>query len=239
VSARFAGFAAGSRALAIPEAFVTQVLPLLDGPSLATAVCAFRILHHHRGFPRHLTSAELAADPSLAAFLAKNDSGEQALAGAVERLVATGMLLRLPVERGGRREELLFLNTPADRRAMALVRQRRVDLGEPVPPEAAGPPSPDVFALFEENVAPLTPLVAQELAEAAERYPREWLEAAIREAAAQRARSWRYVARILERWAVEGPDDETVERDSPDDLERYFSGKYGRILRERLDGERA
>lgn len=238
MSGPFTGFAAGARAFAVPESFVTQVLPLLDGQSLAAALCALRLLHHHRGFPRYLTVGELAADPSLAAFLAHTGNAERALTDAVGQLVAVGLLLPLTVERDGRRDDLLFLNTPADRRAAALVRQRRLDLGEPVPPEPAGAPPPDVFALYEENVAPLTPLVAQELAEAAARYPHAWLEAAIREAAVQRARSWRYVARILERWAVEGPDDEKVGRDTAHDLERYFSGRYGRILRERLDAER-
>jgi hypothetical protein len=64
-------------------------------------------------------------------------------------------------------------------------------------------------------------------------YPAEWLEAAFREAAAQNARSWRYVSRILERWAIEGRSHAKVRGDTSAD-ERYFRGKYGQVLRKRL-----
>lgn len=234
---RFTGFASGARALALPESFVTRLLPLLDGPSLAAALCALRILHHRKGFPRFLTPADLAADPALAAFLARTGGG---LDAALQRLLDAGMLLRLEVEQDGRCQDLLFLNAPADRRGMVLVRSRAVALREPPPEEPAGEPPPDIFALYEENVGPLTPIVAQDLAEAAERYPREWLEAAIGLAAERNVRNWRYVARILERWSVEGPDYEKAGRDPADDLERYyFGGRYGRVLKERFDAGRS
>jgi DnaD/phage-associated family protein len=91
-----------------------------------------------------------------------------------------------------------------------------------------------IFALYESLIGTMSPLIADELAEAERLYPAEWLEAAFREAAAQNARSWRYVSRILERWAIEGPDHATTERSAADD--RYFRGKYGQILKQRLKG---
>ena len=42
--------------------------------------------------------------------------------------------------------------------------------------------------------------------EAEQVYPYSWIEEAFREAATHNKRSWRYVARILERWAAEGKD---------------------------------
>ena len=101
------------------------------------------------------------------------------------------------------------------------------------PPADAAPPG--IFALYESLIGTLSPLIADELTEAERLYPAEWLEAAFREAAAQNARSWRYVTRILERWAIEGRDNAATERDPAGD-ERYFSGKYGRILKQRLKG---
>jgi DnaD/phage-associated family protein len=91
-----------------------------------------------------------------------------------------------------------------------------------------------IFELYESLIGTLSPLIADELAEAERLYPADWLEAAFREAAAQNARSWRYVSRILERWAIEGPDHAKTERDHAGE-ERYFRGKYGRILRQRLN----
>ena len=89
-------------------------------------------------------------------------------------------------------------------------------------------------AITRDLLGGISPLVADELAEVERQYPPEWLEAAFREAAAQNARSWRYVSRILERWAVEGPDYAKTARDPAEGGDRYFSGKYGRILKQRL-----
>ena len=41
------------------------------------------------------------------------------------------------------------------------------------------------------------------------------MEAAFREAAANNRRSWKYIARILERWKIEGPDYETPGGSAP------------------------
>ena len=118
---------------------------------------------------------------------------------------------------------------------MEAVRSGQFQIGRivPQPPPPATPSS--VFTLYESLVGNISPLIADELTEAERLYPAPWLEAAFREAAAQNARSWRYVSRILERWAIEGPNDEKTERDDAGDT-RYFAGKYGRILKQRLGG---
>ena len=59
---------------------------------------------------------------------------------------------------------------------------------------------PTVFRLYEQNMGPLTPLIADRLIKALETYPTEWIEEALGEAVAYNRRSWRYVARILENW---------------------------------------
>ena len=241
----FAGFPSRPQATAIPNVFFTDLLPrLTDAVELAVVLYAFNVLARKKGFPRYLSAADLAAEPGLASFVAGSasiDGPRTDAAGAVERGLAraaeVGVLLRLAVERDGERTDLYFLNAPADRRAMESVRRGEVDLGRVVP--ATPPPAPrsSVFALYESLVGTMSPLVADELAEAERLYPKEWLEAAFREAAAQNARSWRYVSRILERWAIEGPDHAKTERD-PDRAaghgERYFRGKYGEILKRRL-----
>jgi DnaD/phage-associated family protein len=236
----FAGFPARPRSTAIPNVFFTDILPqLADARELAVAMFAFRALMEKRGFPRYLDAAELTSDPSLGAFMRNGDASRgddavsQSIARGLERCAELGMLLRLDVERDGRRRTLYFLNAPADRRGMEAVRSGGVDLGRVLRDEsAAGAHRSSAFALYESVIGTLSPPVAEELREAERLYPYEWLEAAFREAAAQNARSWRYVSRILERWAIEGPDHAKTERDPAGD--RYFKGKYGRILRQRL-----
>ncbi|MEX2431266.1 MAG: DnaD domain protein, partial [Dehalococcoidia bacterium] len=69
---------------------------------------------------------------------------------------------------------------------------------------APRPEKPNVFALYEANIGLLTPMIADQLRDAEEAYPEEWIESAFHEAVEQNKRSWRYIAAILERWATEG-----------------------------------
>jgi DNA replication protein len=63
---------------------------------------------------------------------------------------------------------------------------------------------PNIFVLYEQNIGLLTPLIAEDLKDAADQYPMEWIEAAFREAVHQNKRNWRYISAILRRWETEG-----------------------------------
>ena len=89
---------------------------------------------------------------------------------------------------------------------------------------------PNIFVLYEQNIGPLTPLLAQELMDAEATYPTEWIQDAFREAVALNKRSWRYVQRILERWAAEGREDETSRRGDDRDRRRFIEGAYADII---------
>jgi DnaD/phage-associated family protein len=233
----FAGFPSRPQSTAIPNVFFSDVLPKLTDPVvLGVVLYAFNVLAGKKGFPRYLIAAEIAADPAAAAYLGALGAADAgaALRGGLARAAELGILLPLTVETEGGRIDLYFLNAPADRRGMEAVRSGSVGLGRVIEqPQPAAAERSSIFALYESLVGTLSPLIADELAEAERLYPADWLEAAFREAAAQNARSWRYVSRILERWAIEGPDHAKTERDPAAD-DHYFRGKYGAILRERL-----
>jgi DNA replication protein len=63
---------------------------------------------------------------------------------------------------------------------------------------------PNIFVLYEQNIGLLSPLIADQLKDAAEQYPPEWIEAAFREAVQQNKRKWNYISAILRRWETEG-----------------------------------
>lgn len=63
---------------------------------------------------------------------------------------------------------------------------------------------PNIFVLYEQNIGLLSPLIAEELKDAADQYPPEWIEAAFREAVQQNKRKWSYIRAILRRWETEG-----------------------------------
>lgn len=234
----FAGFPPRPQATAIPNVFFTDLLPRLadDATAVGVVLYAFNLLARKRGYPRFITRDELAADPGLTSYLLTARAPADAIDRALERAIELGIVLGLRVElEDGSTRAPFFLNAPADRRGMEAVREGRVDIGVNLAPpqEAPARDRANIYALYEQLAGTISPLIAAELAEAEREYPAEWIEAAFREAAAQNARSWRYVSRILERWAAEGPDYAKTEGD-PAGADRYLSGKYGRVLRQRL-----
>jgi DNA replication protein len=210
--ARFSGFPAGSVvATPIANVFFTEVLPAIESlEELRVTLQALRLLATRRGHPRYLTTADFLGDASVAAGLPRGEEAS-ALADALDRAVDRGTLLRLTVERDGKAEQLYVGNGPEGRRALESLRSGEISVWQSiVPPESPrerGERS-SIYTLYEQNIGLLTPLIAEELADAERLYPADWLEAAVREAVRYNRRNWKYVQRILENWAVEGKRDE-------------------------------
>lgn len=61
-----------------------------------------------------------------------------------------------------------------------------------------------IFREYESNFGVLTPLIADRLGELIDHYPRDWIQAAFREALAHEARNIKYVEAILRRWKRDG-----------------------------------
>ena len=214
----FAGFPPKVRYTPVPNSFFGPLLIEID--DLAELKCTLRVfwlLYQKKGFPRYITLGELLADQTLAKALKEDGSErEKAVKRALAMAVDRGTLISTSVSKEGSLQHLYLINTEMDRRAMA-----GIENGELIPgpwPEAEpwqGPVErPNIFGLYEENIGMLTPLVAEELREAEQSYPAGWILEAFREAVALNKRSWRYISRILERWASEGKDDGEFRRHS-------------------------
>jgi len=61
-----------------------------------------------------------------------------------------------------------------------------------------------VHKAYCENIGPVTPMLAEELAKAERRWPAEWIMAAMREAVINNQLRWSYIDRIIERYEREG-----------------------------------
>ncbi len=216
-AARFPGFPEGRLlATVLPSLFFSEVVGQIDDlGELKLALYLFWRIGQKKSYPRFVTRREVEADPIIRAGLAH--LGEEALGRALERVVERGLLLRRRMELGGTIDECYFVNSAGGRRAVRDLESGRLDLGQVVLPEEGSVrrERATVFRLYEENVGLLTPLIIEALREAERRYPGEWIEDAFRQAVAYNRRNWRYIQRILERWAVEGKDDEVPWRRSP------------------------
>lgn len=131
---------------------------------------------------------------------------------AVDAAAMIGLVLRFTAQANGIEVGWLTLNTE---RHVAQISDLAAGTG--VPPESywidATPPviqfdRPTVFRMYEQNIGPLTPLIAQQLIRATTAYPISWIEDAIGEAVAYNRRNWRYIARILENRAADGQQDQ-------------------------------
>jgi DNA replication protein len=213
----FSGFPPGKvRSVNVPEPVFTDLVPIIDDlDELKLTLHVLWRLGQQQGKVRYLRRADLAADQMLLAGL--GDSPGEALARAVER----GTLLRTHTIEGEVSEEIYFANTPKGRAAVEAIAR-----GEwPDELESAG--RPNVFALYEQNIGLLTPLIADELREAEQTYPAEWIEEAFREAVSLNKRSWKYIRAILERWRTEGRGDEEERQLRRRDID----GEYGEYIK--------
>ncbi len=234
---RFEGFPSSGLATPVPNLFFSRVLPRIERPEeLAVSLYFFFAQTLKRRSPRFLTRRELAADGALLRSLAALSGGEdgEALERGLHLAVERGTLFQATVEIGEGQEELYLVNTPANRRAAEGLAGADLRLEEPLPPAASAEP-PNIFVLYEENVGGITPLIADELKQAEELYPAEWIREAFREAVSLNKRSWRYIQRILERWEAEGPSYEQAGRDP--EIE-WFERRY-REGKRRLSSRRA
>ncbi len=202
----FPGFPRQVRYTPVPSPLFGPLLAQID--DLAELKCTLRfiwLLHQKRGFPRFVTLKELLADRTLVDALTA-DGVRRALGLAVSR----GTLIAATTGDDGDAERVYALNREEDRSALARTAEEIAgdDGAASAPPHSppweGAPERGNVFALYEDNIGMLNPMIADELREAEELYPLDWLEDAFREAVGQNKRSWRYIARILERWEREG-----------------------------------
>ena len=232
----FSGFPAGKvRFTSIPNLFFSELLPAIDDlAELKVTLHIFWLLSQKRGYPRYMSFRELSGDGVLLGSLKSLGQGsKESLREGLERAVARGTLLQVAVEQDGKRDDLYLVNTDQGRQAVEKIRGGQLEIGVTVLP--AEPPveveRPNIFDLYEQNIGLLQPLIAEQLKDAEQTYPGEWIEEAFQIAVEQNKRSWAYVRAILERWATEGKDDGKGKRDSRKDRYRYIEGKYAKYIK--------
>lgn len=210
---RFNGFLVQTDpAVGIPRAFFTDVLPqLTELAEVQTTLATFRLAADAGGIESPVSETTLRADRSLRTALRAPGSPrepDERIATGLDLATGRGTLLRFVAERGDGSDIWYYVNTPVNQALVAAmargaVAPPRVLWSEGQPP-AVIPERPNVFRLYEQNVGPLTPLIADHLVQALETWPVEWIEDAVGEAVAYNKRSWRYIQRILEGWQAEG-----------------------------------
>jgi DNA replication protein len=228
---KFPGFPAEVEFTSLPDILFTQVMPQIqDLAELKVTMYIFYLLSHKQGYPPFVTYGELLSQKALMTGI-----DEKVLRHALDLAVNRGAILHLNLKTDGKREDAYFANMESDREAIAKIERGELSVrAQPSSREGIGRAVqlPNIFSLYEQNIGVITPMIAEELEEAARLYPAQWIDEAFREAVLMNKRIWKYIARILERWASEGKDSGKYRQSTKKvDPDKYFRGKYGHLVK--------
>jgi DnaD/phage-associated family protein len=211
---RFAGFNAHQRGnVVVPAAFFTELLPeISDINELRVLLALIRLVSDESTLESPLPETRILQDRALLESVRVDGItsriGRQTILHGLELLIARGVVLRVAAENSGRSDSWYFLHTPVTREFVEAIRRGAISpprsmWTEDQPPSiTADPPTP--FLLYEQNIGPLTPMVADRITRAIQEYPAAWIEDAIEEAVAYNRRNWKYIEAILESWTAQG-----------------------------------
>lgn len=253
----FSGFPRDTLYTPTPDPLFGPLLEEIhDIAELKVTLRGLWLLHHKRQSIRVVSLDEFLADtallrglrPSTDASPSTSSEQTEAESGGVAEEIRRG--LRLAVRRGvflahetSPGKVFFALNNDAGRRTIARLKQSAVELdgtscGADEAPQVAQE-RPNIFALYEDTIGLLTPIIAERLKEAEERYPPGWIREAFEIAALENKRSWQYIAAILKRWGSEGKsgwkggnnDDGKPGRHSSQNQRQKYSQDYQRRRR--------
>ena len=250
----FSGFPRDTLYTPAPDPLFGPLLEdIQDVAELKVALRGLWLLHHKRQSLRAVSLDEFLADPTLLRALrpmtAPGDVRDSKECGDATDEIRRG--LRLAVRRGiflaheaGPGKVYFVLNNDAGRRTVARMKESGTEpegaagLGADEPP-ARPKERPNIYALYEDTIGTLSPIIAERLKEAEDRYPPSWIWEAFEIAALENKRSWQYISAILARWGSEGKggwkggsnDDGKPGRNSPQNQRQKYSEEYKRRRR--------
>lgn len=223
--AKFKGFTDSETFTQVPNGFFRELLKKIeDAAELKVTLYFLWRIEHMDGPFRALSESDFSTtDLGLTA-----DEIRLGLEKAMER----GSLLKVQKARvePGRNDAMgyFLLNSPRGRAAFKVLES---GLWNPeIADSALLMERPNIFKLYEENIGPLTPLIADALKDAEETYSDEWIAETIELAVKNNKRSWRYCEAILKRWKEEGRHGKKDQQDPVKSSERYTKSEFAEYL---------
>jgi len=201
---KFKGFTDSETFTQFPDSFFQQLLTeIKDVDELKVTIYAIWRIGQMDGPFRSLCQTDFdVKDLGLTA---------DEIASGLEKAVKRGSLIKSQHEA----DVFYFLNSTRGRAAAEAFAKgdwRASAQSKSVPMER-----PNVFKLYEENIGPLTPLIADALKDAEETYSEEMVADAIKESVENNARSWKYIDTVLKNWKKDGRGKKQNRRDDQKD----------------------
>jgi DNA replication protein len=225
MSKLFMGFQENSEKFTgIPDEFFRDVLPNLDDIN-EIKICLYVLWKAYMvgdfGIPFSVSSL-LLDDIFNNGLIIGKENIQEVIKKTLETAVNDGILLKKSSSSNDQ-HEMYFINCPSGKIALS---EKKSELA--FSHTTLDQIQPNIYQLYQENIGPLTPIIADALKNAEDIYPEKWVREAIQIAVQNNVRRWRYVESILDRWQKEGRDGTDRENDQ-EDYRRYIKGEYGEI----------
>ena len=207
----FKGFTDSETFTQLPDSFFNQLLSeISDADELKVTLYAIWRIEHMDGPFRALCETDFdAKELGLAA---------DEVASGLEKACRRGSLIRSQHDAESPphlADAFYFLNSPRGRATAEAFAKGNWRASAQI--KSAPIERPNIFKLYEENIGPLTPLIADALKDAEETYQPEWIADAIELAVKNNKRNWKYCEAILKRWKEEGRAEKQNRRDAKED----------------------
>lgn len=235
----FQGFSFDKERLTpIPASFFTHALQSVE--DLAQLKIILYILWWHsrcETSPPYITFKSFTKDKIFMSGIGNDKRSQlESLKHGLQLAVEQKILLTASVTIEKKNEEIFLLNTPEGQSAIGAIQKGNWEAtNDETYPIRLDLEFPNVFKLYEENIGPITPIIADALKEMENLYPPAWIEEAFEEAIKNNVRKIRYIEAILQNWQKEGRNDRTDRRRSKksekeDDPERYIKGEFSDFI---------
>ena len=214
----FKGFRDSESFTQLPDSFFQKLLAEIDDPAeLKVTLFFLWQVQHMEGPYRALRQVDFEEK-------ALGLSSDEVAAG-LEKAVRRGSIIMVEKEA----DQVHFLNSPRGRAAaQAFAKGERDESGKML--AAPMVEQPNLFKLYEENIGPLTPMIADMLKDAEETYSQEWVAEALEIAVKKNIRNWKYVEAILKRWKEKGEHEGKDRQDAEKGSERYTKSEFEEYL---------
>jgi DNA replication protein len=203
----------------IPEQFFRQVLFEIDDlDELKLTLYTFWRLDRMEGPMRYMRFSDLLTDSRFLHSVGVDaDNARTMIENIIQKAVRRGTFVQAELNIADGQDRIICLNSPKGRAVVEAIQH-----GEWNTAESTNQPSdlyaehPNIFQLYEANIGPLTPLIADALRDAEMTYQANWIEDAFRIAVERNKRNWSYIEAILHRWQEGGRDDRKDKQDRRD-----------------------
>ncbi len=230
----FNGFPPGKiNTTRIPSLFFKELLPQIDDlDELKVTLYAMWQMNQKEGEIRYIKTADFFGDTIFMKGLGASQTAQSsAVRAGLERAVNRGTLLKTSVPDGEDQLDIYFFNSP---RGQAVVQSVTDGSWRPsdgdLPASTLNQEQPNIFRLYEENIGPLTPLIADTLRNAEGDYPENWIRQAVEIAVQNNVRKWNYIEAILRSWQDGGRDERQNRGHTKKDRRSYLEDEFAEFI---------